>query len=86
MNEETKPRVVHYTHDEIMAIKQIRASMLTKPEIIERIMRDMPYEMASRVLLKAKDELTQLLEVNRAFVAAASVLAKQQNENKDEDQ
>jgi hypothetical protein len=46
----------------------------------------MPYEMALRVLLKAKDELTQLLEVNRAFVAAASVLAKQQKENKDEDQ
>ena len=86
MNDETTPRTVHYTYDELMAIKQIRVSMLKKPEIIERIMRDMSYAMAERVLLKAKDELSQLLEVNRAFVAAASTLAKQQKEKQNEDQ
>jgi hypothetical protein len=70
-----------YTIQEIEAINVIRKSMLTKPEIIDRIMKDGSYAMAERVLLKAKDELAQLLEVNRAFVAAASVLAKQQKEN-----
>ena len=70
-----------YTIQEIEAINVIRKSMLTKPEIIDRIMKDGSYAMAERVLLKAKDELAQLLEVNRAFVAAASVLAKQQKES-----
>lgn len=69
-----------YTMQEIEAINVIRKSMLTKPEIIDRIMRDGSYAMAERVLLKARDELAQLLEVNRAFVAAASVLAKQQKD------
>jgi hypothetical protein len=69
-----------YTLQEIEAIKVIRKSMLTKPEIIDRIMKDGSYAMAERVLRKARDELAQLLEVNRAFVTAASVLAKQQKD------
>jgi hypothetical protein len=67
-----------YTIQEIEAVHVIRKSMLTKPEIIAHIMKDGSYAMAERVLLKARDELAQLLEVNRAFVAAASVLAEQQ--------
>ena len=84
MTEETKP--VWYTYDERIAIGTIRKSMLKKPEIIDEIMKDGSYAMAERVLLRAKDELSQLLEVNRAFVAAASTLAKQQKESKDENQ
>jgi hypothetical protein len=84
MPDETKP--VAYTYEERIAIKQIRESMLKKPEIIARIMDGAAHELAARVLLKAKDELSQLLEVNRAFVAAASVLAKQQKESKDENE
>jgi hypothetical protein len=67
-----------YTHEERMAINTIRNSMRSKPEIISHIMEGGSYAMAERVLLKARDELAQLLEVNRAFVAAASVLAEQQ--------
>jgi len=63
-----------------MAINTIRKSMRSKPEIIAEIMKDGSYAMAERVLLTAKGELSQLLEVNRAFVAAASVLAKQQKD------
>jgi hypothetical protein len=70
-----------YTYEERMAINVIRKAMLKKPEIISVIMEGGSYAMAERVLLKAKGELAQLLEVNRAFVAAASVLAKQQKEN-----
>ena len=65
-----------YTIQEIEAIRVIRKSMLTKPEIINRVMRDAPKEMAMRVLVQAKDELAQLLEINRAFVAAASEIVK----------
>jgi hypothetical protein len=67
-----------YTYEERMAINTIRNSMRSKPEIISHIMEGGSYAMAERVLLKARDELAQLLEVNRAFVAAASVLAEQQ--------
>jgi hypothetical protein len=69
-----------YTYEERMAINTIRKSMLKKPEIISVIMKDGSYAMAERVLIQARDELAQLLEVNRAFVAAASVLAKQQKD------
>lgn len=77
MSEEKK---VAYTYEERMAIQTIRKSMLKKPEIIAEIMDGGSYSMAERVLLKAKDELAQLLEVSRAFVAAAGALAKQQKE------
>ena len=83
MTEETK-EPVYYTYEERIAINTIRKSMLKKPEIITELMKDGAYVMAERVLLRAKDELSQLLEVNRAFVAAASVLAKQQKEKKDD--
>ena len=67
-------------YEERMAISTIRKSMRSKPEIIAQIMDGGSYAMAESVLLKARDELAQLLEVNRAFVAAASVLAKQQKD------
>jgi hypothetical protein len=70
-----------YTTQEIEAVHVIRKAMRSKPEIIAHIMKGGSYAMAERVLLKARDELAQLLEVNRAFVAAASVLAKQQKES-----
>ena len=69
-----------YTYEERMAINTIRKSMRSKPEIIAEIMKDGSYAMANSVLVKARDELAQLLEVNRAFIAAASVLAKQQKD------
>jgi ribonuclease HII len=67
-------------YEERMAINTIRKSMRSKPEIIAQIMDGGSYAMAESVLLKARDELAQLLEVNRAFIAAASVLAKQQKD------
>lgn len=78
MTEDKKP--VAYTYDERMAIRTIRKSMMKKPEIITEIMKDSGYQYANDVLVKARDDLAQLLEVSRAFVAAASVLAKKQKE------
>ena len=82
MTEEKKP--VSYTMEERQAIVVIRKSMLKKPEIIEEIMKNGAYELAQRVLLKTRDELNQLLEVNRAFSTAAAVLAKKQKAYKEE--
>ncbi len=76
MNED-KPTVT-YTLDERQAINVIRKAMLKKPEIIQLIMRDTSYQLAERVLLQAKEELGQLLAVNRAFITAASTLVKHQ--------
>lgn len=84
MIEET-PHEVYYTYDELTAIRQIRKSMRKKPEIIAKIMEGASREMASRVLIQAKTELGQLLEVSRAFSAAAGVLAKQPKESNHED-
>ena len=80
MSEEKKP--VHYTYEERVAIGVVRKSMIQKPEIITEIMRDQAYAQAARLLMQAKTELAQLLEVNRAFIEAASTLAKQQKESK----
>lgn len=70
-----------YNYEERNAIIVIRAAMLKKPHIIEEIMHDASREMATRVLLKARDELAQLLEVNRAFIAASTALVKQEKES-----
>ena len=70
-----------YSYEERNAINVVRKSMLTKPEIITEIMRDQTYAQAGRLLMQAKTELAQLLEVNRAFIAAASVLALQQKKD-----
>ena len=68
------------TYDEQQAIAVIRKAMKTKPEIITYLMDGQSYAMAAKVLLKAQDELAQLLEVNRAFIAASLALVKQDKE------
>lgn len=67
-----------FNYVERNAIAVIRESMRSKPEIIQEIMKDIAYAQAAAVLMQAKKELEQLLEVNRAFVAAASALATKQ--------
>ena len=81
---ETETKMVHFTFEERDAIAVVRKSVRSKPEIITEIMKDLAHAQAADVLLQAKKELTQLLEVNRAFVAAASMLAKHQQGRKDD--
>lgn len=76
---DSAPRVISY--EERHALNTLRKSMRHKPWLIEELMKDMAYTQAASILMQAGTELTQLLEVNRAFVAAASVLAKQQKES-----
>lgn len=80
MSDANKPPA--FTHEERDAIRVIRKAMLRKPEIIAAIFKDQAYTQAHSLLLQAKVELAQLLEVNRAFVAAAGVLAEKQKADK----
>ena len=69
-----------YTYDERNAIIAIRKAMMKKPEIVEEIMQGMAREHAVGILLRAQEELSQLLEVSHAFTSAAAVLVKQEKE------
>lgn len=65
-------------YEERRAVEVIRKSMMTKPEIVGLLLKDAPHQQAAAVLIQAKDTLNQLLEVNRAFIAAASSLVKKE--------
>lgn len=84
MTQETKTKPVALTYEERTAVTTIRKSMRSKPEIVDELLKGQSYELAQRVLIKVRDELNQLLEVNRAFSSAAAVLAKQQKGVPDE--
>lgn len=69
-----------YTIDERRAIDLVRKTMLTKPDIIKDIMKDMAYMSAFGVLTQAKHELDQSLRVTKAFSDAAIAIIKQEEE------
>ena len=77
---EEEKKITTYNYEERNAIIVIRNVMRKKPDIIAEIMQGGSKEMAHRVLLKARDELAQLLEVNQAFIAAAAALDKKEKE------
>jgi hypothetical protein len=64
------------TYDERQALVVIRRAIKREPDLILELMEGQSREMARTVLLQAKTELDQLLEVNRAFIAASSRLVK----------
>jgi hypothetical protein len=66
------------TYEERYAVTVLRKAIRKKPEIIELLVREQSKELANRVLIQVRDELALLLEVNRAFSAAAAKLAKQE--------
>ena len=72
--------ITTYSYDERNAIIAIRKAMMKKPAIIHEIMRGLAQEHAVGILQRAGVELNQLLEVSRAFSAAAAALVKQQKE------
>lgn len=69
-----------YTIDERNAIALVRKTMLTKPEIIKEIMKDMAYMQSFGILQQAQTDLKQLLEVTQTFSGAAMAIMKQQEE------
>lgn len=69
-----------YTYDERNAIALVRKTMLTKPDIIKAIMKDMAYMQSFGILQQAQRDLKQLLEVTQTFSEAAMAIMKQQDE------
>jgi hypothetical protein len=69
-----------YTIDEAQAIRLVRKTMLTKPDIIKAIMKDMAYMQAFGILQQAQKDLKDLLEVTQTFSGAAMAIMKQQAE------
>lgn len=65
---------MNYTYEERNAIAVLRKAMVKKPEIITELMKGQSKELASRVLLQARDELNMLLAATQAFAAAAKTL------------
>ena len=69
-----------YTIQEREAINLIRKSMVTKPEIVKEIMKDMAYLSSFNILQQAQRDLNQLLTVTQTFSEAAQAIIKQQDE------
>ena len=65
-----------YTYEEKNAIALLRKSFKRKPEIASALLDGMSKELASIVLKKASEELTDLLMVSQAFSAAAKKLVE----------
>ena len=69
-----------YTIDERNAIALVRKTMLTKPDIIREIMKDMAYMQSFGILKQVRTDLKQLQAVTQTFADAAMAIMKQQEE------
>lgn len=67
------------TYEERQAWLVIRKLLRRKPDVATSLLEGLSREMAVRVLVSARDELTHMLEVNRAFSAACAEIAKLEN-------
>jgi hypothetical protein len=72
----TEKKLPAMNYDERQAFMTVRKLIKRRPELAAALMEDMSKEVAVSLLLQAKKELDQLLVVNRAFIAASSMLAK----------
>lgn len=71
-----------YTMQEREAIRLIRNSAKTKPDILKEIIKGTAYLSAFGLLHQAQEELNKLLGVTQAFSAAAMAITTQQEESK----
>jgi len=72
----TPPKIA-LTYQEREALHVLRKAICTKPHIIKLLMENQAEALANVVLQQVSKELNQLLEVNRAFSAAAQALIKE---------
>ena len=69
-----------YTIIEREAIMLIRKTMLTKPDIIKEIMKDMAYMQSFNILRQVALELDQMQAVTRVFADSAKAIMNQNME------
>ena len=68
-------------YEERQAWLVVRKLLMRRPDVAPLLLEGLSKEMAVRVLLTARDELTQTLNVNRAFSAACAEIAKMEKPN-----
>jgi hypothetical protein len=73
----TEPAARHWAYEEREAFKVMRKAIQKKPWMLEELLKGLSEEMAYNILKQVSSELTRLLEVNRAFSAAAKALIKE---------
>jgi hypothetical protein len=81
MNQNDQP--IPLTYQEREAIHVLRKSLQTKPRIASLLLQGATREIAASVLFTMKKELNDLMVVNRAFMEAASALAKIDEQQKE---
>ncbi len=67
----------NWSYEERQAFIVLRKAIQKKPWMVEELIKGLSEEMASNILKQVSRELTCLLEVNRAFSAAAQALIKE---------
>jgi hypothetical protein len=67
---------IKLSYQEREALHLIRKTIQRRPEVAAMLLEGMAKEAAVGVMLKIRDELQVMLDVNRAFSEAAAKLAK----------
>lgn len=70
---------IKLTYEERQAIAVVRKLLKRKPQAATLVLTGMAKEVAVNVLLQAKKELADLLEVSHAITRAAGELAKMEH-------
>lgn len=68
-----------WLYDERQAFIVLRKAIQKKPWMVEELIKGLSEEMAYNLLKQVSVELNRLLEVNRAFSAAAQALIKEKH-------
>jgi hypothetical protein len=80
----TQTPLIKLSPHEHEAVRLLRKTIQRRPEVAAMLLDGMAKEAAVAVMLKIRDELAMMLDINRAFSEVAGRLA--QLEKKDEDQ
>ena len=72
---------IKLSYDERMALQLIRKTIKRRPEVAAMLLEGMAKEAAVAVMLKIRDELALLLDINRAFSEVAGKLAQLEKKN-----
>jgi hypothetical protein len=76
---------IKLSYDERTALQTIRKTIKRRPEVAAMLLEGMAKEAAVAVMLKIRDELALMLDINRAFSEVAGKLAQLEKKDADQD-
>ena len=85
MLDEVNMKPIKLSYDERMALQTIRKTIKRRPEVAAMLLDGMAKEAAVAVMLKIRDELALMLDINRAFSEVAGKLAQLEKKYADQD-